>query len=49
MITSIPKIFKSMLDVCKEYGPGVIGYVVVLLLVVVLFVEQERRTTNLLQ
>ena len=49
MITSIPKIFKNMLDVCKEYGPGVIGYIVVLLLVVVLFVEQERRTTNILQ
>lgn len=39
MIASIPKIFKGMLDVCKEYGPGVIGYIVILLLVVVLFVE----------
>ena len=48
-MTSISKIFKGLLDVCKEYGPGVVGYIVVLLLVVVLFVEQEHRTTMLME
>ena len=48
-MTSITKIFKGLLDVCKEYGPGVVGYIVVLLLVVILFIEQERRTTMLIE
>ena len=38
MMTTMGKIFKSLLDICKEYGPGMVGYVVALLMILVLFI-----------
>lgn len=46
---TIPKIFKALLEICKEYGPGMVGYVVVLLLMAVLYIESEKRTTMILE
>ena len=48
-MTTIIKLFKGLLDICKEYGPGMVGYIVVLFIISMMFIEQERRTTMMLE